>query len=189
LLTCEETKDRSLYLVNPPSKTEITPTEEETKRTAVLECVKRGKTQPQCITEVFGPGVNSDSFYRCTCQENLSGVTCVIGGIAGMPCPKVCKLNKTAFMNVVTGQTVKPFSPLQFIKVLSNFLFYAAIVIFILNFISAGFDYVRSGGQPDALKTAQAKITNSIGGLVFILLVGALLNYLITILIGAGFQA
>ena len=47
--------------------------------------------------------------------------------------------------------------------------------------------YAKSKGEPDALKAAQARITNSIGGFVFILLVGALLNYLVSVLTGVGF--
>ncbi len=184
LLECTEAKEGNMFLLLPPSKTEITPAEETAKRTGILNCVRGGKTNEQCIKDAFGSSITSDNFYRCRCEADLS-VLCLTTGV----CSKICKLNKVGFTNVVVGETVKIFSPLQFIKVLSNFLFYAAIFLFIINFLLAGFDYVRSGGQPDALKTAKAKITSAVGGLVFILLVGALLNYVISILIGAGFQA
>ena len=192
LLECDETKKDYLYLVFPPtSKTEITPSDEVTKKTQILDCVKNGRTQEQCFNIHFGAGptsstIKKENFYRCTCVQDTSPV-CVVAGLASTPCSQICNLNPTGFTNVVSGQKVEINSPLVFIKVLSNFLFYAAIVIFIINFLIAGLAYVKSKGEPEALKTAQARITNSIGGLIFILLVGALLNYLVSRLTSFGF--
>ena len=153
--------------------------------TSYVNCVKRTSNSNLCFLANFG--VPPQRVYRCNCVEQ-PGLLCTILGVANQPCEPLCTFNQAGF-NVQPIQEIKIFSPLQFIKVLSNFLFYAAIFLFIVNFLLAGFDYVRSGGQPDALKTAQAKITNAVGGLVFILLVGALLNYIISILISSGFQA
>ena len=194
-LACTEAQEVNIFLLFPPgTKTEITPSEEATKRSSILNCVRSGKTDIQCLNEYFGAGptstaIKNSDFYRCRCQANLTGALCTVGSLAGVPCAKICSLTPSGFVTAALAQNVTISSPLQFIKVLSNFLFYAAIFLFIVNFLLAGFDYVRSGGQPDALKTAQAKITNAIGGLVFILLVGALLNYIISILISSGFQA
>jgi hypothetical protein len=184
-----------MFLLVPPStKTEITPEDETTKRNSILNCVRTGKTETQCLNEYFGAGptrteINNSNFYRCTCRANLEGALCTVGELTSIPCPKICNLVQTGFVTAALAKNVTINSPLQFIKVLSNFLFYAAIFLFIVNFLLAGLEYVRSKGEPDALKKAQAKITNAIGGLVFILLVGALLNYIISILISSGFQA
>jgi hypothetical protein len=182
-----------MFLLFPPgTKTEITPSEEATKRSSILDCVRRGKTDIQCLNEYFGAGststaIKNSDFYRCRCQANLTGALCTVGSLAGVPCSKICSLTPSGFVAAALTQKVAISSPLTFIKVLSNFLFYAAILIFIINFLLAGLQYVRSGGQPDALKTAQARITNSIGGLIFILLVGGLLNYLVSQLTSFGF--
>lgn len=153
--------------------------------TSYINCVRRTSDTNLCFLANFG--VPPQRVYRCNCVEQ-TGLLCTIGGIANLPCEPLCTFSQSGF-NIQPIQEIKIFSPLQFIKVLSNFLFYAAIFLFIVNFLLAGLEYVRSKGEPDALKKAQAKITNAIGGLVFILLVGALLNYIISILTGAGFQA
>jgi len=192
-LECSETQKNNLFLLLPPSiKTEFTATQEESKRTQFLSCAATRKTDKQCINEVFGSGSTSSTydnsnFYRCRCQPNTSGILCTIRGLGSYPCTEICSLTPSGFSTTARTQTVVISSPLAFIKVLSNFLFYAAIVIFIINFLLAGLQYVKSKGEPEALKAAQAKITNSIGGFVFILLVGALLNYLVARLTAVGF--
>ena len=193
-LECTETQKNNLFLKLPPTKIEYTATQEGDKRTQFLRCVARSRTNTDkmCINEVFGSGLTSttydnSNFYRCRCQPNTSGILCTIRGLGSYPCTEICSLTPSGFSTTTRTQEVVISSPLIFIKVLSNFLFYAAIVLFIINFLIAGLAYVKSKGDPTALKAAQARITNSIGGFVFILLVGALLNYLVARLTAAGF--
>lgn len=72
-----------------------------------------------------------------------------------------------------------PQSPLAFINVLVNVLFWLAVLLFILNFITAGIEMIRSGDEPDKMKEATERITSSIFGFIFILIISGLVNYLI----------
>jgi len=72
-----------------------------------------------------------------------------------------------------------PQSPLAFVNVLVNVLFWLAVLLFILNFITAGIEMIRSGDEPDKMKEATERITSSIFGFIFILIISGLVNYLI----------
>lgn len=57
-----------------------------------------------------------------------------------------------------------------------------AFLVLFFVFVSAGYDLLRSGGAPDKIKSAKAKFTYGIIGLVLILLA-----YFITALVGQIF--
>jgi hypothetical protein len=127
-----------------------------------------GATRCACATE-YNPGYNA--IY---CAVNPTDSRCT----------KMCK-----YVSVKLGvvEPEKLYSPLALINTAADFIFWLAVVIFILNILSAGFDYVRSGDQPDKLKEASDHITGTIFGFVFILVVGGVINYIIRTLRGLGF--
>jgi hypothetical protein len=63
--------------------------------------------------------------------------------------------------------------------VVVNFLFWLAVVIFVINILSAALDYIKSGDQPDKLKDASDRITGTIFGFVFLLVASGVINYII----------
>lgn len=89
---------------------------------------------------------------------------------------KVCLLQA---VNLQVQETRPPESPLAFINVLVNVLFWLAVLLFIINFITAGIEMVRSGDEPEKMKEATGRITSSIFGFIFILIISGLINYLI----------
>ena len=70
-------------------------------------------------------------------------------------------------------------SPIGLIKTLSNFLFYFAILYFVLLILSNGFAYVRAAEDPGKLKEIKASLFNTIAGFLFVLLSGGLIISLI----------
>jgi hypothetical protein len=70
-------------------------------------------------------------------------------------------------------------SPIGLIKTISNFLFYFAILYFVLLILSNGFAYVRAAEDPGKLKEIKASLFNTIAGFLFVLLSGGLIISLI----------
>jgi|YNPBryBLVA2012_1023415.scaffolds.fasta_scaffold141908_1 hypothetical protein len=74
----------------------------------------------------------------------------------------------------INGQSIE--GPLQFntlgeivSRVVNLFLIPIASVILLLVFIWAGYDFMMSEGNPEKIKSAQAKITSGIIGLVLLI--------------------
>lgn len=152
--------------------------------TSYLNCVRRTGNQTLCFASNFG--VSPNRIYRCNCVAQ-PGLLCTIGGVAGLPCDPVCTLSQSGF-NVQTAPKVTAASPLAFIKVLSDFLFWLAVIIFVINFLRAGLSYAQSKGDESKLKEASAILTSTIGGMVFILLMGGLVRYILDTLGAAGLR-
>lgn len=97
-------------------------------------------------------------------------------------CREICVLRSP---REGTQERIDAKSPLRLFKVLSDFLFYTAVFVFFLNFLIVGFQYVRSSGEPDKLKAINERLSGNLYGFIFVLLIGALLNYLVGILSSA----
>jgi hypothetical protein len=192
--SCTEADENKLFLVVPPAtKTPIDAATEAAKKTSVLNCVKTGKTVTQCINTYFGAGptstvLSNDNFARCTCLYDSNGILGNVCTLTGTACTKVCSLKKEGFANFQTSKAVTPSSPLAFIKVLSDFLFWLAVIIFVINFLRAGLAYAQSKGDEGKLKEASAILTSTIGGIIFILLIGGLVRYILDTLGAAGLR-
>lgn len=192
--SCTEADENKLFLIVPPAtKTPIDSATEAAKKTSVLNCVKTGKTVTQCINTYFGAGptstaLSNDNFARCTCLYDSNGILGTVCTLTGTACTKVCSLKKEGFANFQTSKAVTPSSPLAFIKVLSDFLFWLAVIIFVINFLRAGLSYAQSKGDETKLKEASAILTSTIGGIIFILLMGGLVRYILDTLGAAGLR-
>lgn len=125
-----------------------------------------------CICSVY----NNPYYNWLYCS--FVGSTIDINGV----CLEKCVLRNP---REVVQQRVDPMTPLRLFKVLANFMFYLAVFVFIINIMVSGYGYIRSGGEPTKLEAVKDRITNSIYGLVFILVVGGVLNYLVGILSSA----
>ncbi len=120
---------------------------------------------------------------RCSCSTayNPKYDPLLCGISSSIPltsCEKVCKL---VDVNEQLLEKVEISSPLALIKVASNFLFWAAVMLFIINFISAGLEFVKSGDEPDKVKDAQTRLTNTLFGFIFLIVISGILNYVITL--------
>ena len=71
------------------------------------------------------------------------------------------------------------YSPVGLLKTISNFLFYVAILYFVLLMLSNGYAYVRAAEDPGKLKEIKASLFNTIAGFLFVLLSGGLIISLI----------
>jgi hypothetical protein len=140
-----------------------------------IDCVRRTGKTDLCFAANIG--VASDRIYRCVCVEQ-PGLLCTIGGIAGLPCDPICNFVKSGF-NVQLIEPISIQSPLALINVIANFLFWAAVAIFIFNILSAAFSYIRNADQPDKLKEASDHITGTIFGFIFLLVAAGVINYII----------
>jgi hypothetical protein len=186
-MTCTTGEKNWLYYQtssNPLNFRKYTPEQEAAMRTAVMNCFKSGNvTQEFCLAAAFGAGASNSKIFRCKCTVPVN-LQCS----AGVGCEEVCSLVPSGFADLVKTTAPTPQSPMAFIQVIANFVFYLAIFIFVINFIYAGFLYVRSSGEEDKLKEAHNRLNNSIAGLVFIILIGALLNYVVGILASSGLR-
>jgi hypothetical protein len=174
---CTENK---YYKYRTSVYTEIT----DAEVTSYTNCIRANGTNESCSLSKIG--VPATSIYKCTCADP-GGALCTIGGIAGLPCPKICSYTQGGF-NLRIQQQVKASSPLAFIKVLSDFIFWLAVLIFVINFLRAGLSYTQSKGDETKLKEASAILTSTIGGMVFILLMGGLVRYILDTLGAAGLR-
>ena len=121
----------------------------------------------QCLCDVaYNPGYD---FWRCTINYDPNS------------CDPVCALIPTTIGEVIEVKTQRALNPLGLIKTVSDFLFAIAVLIFIVNMLRGSFIYVTSGGEEAKMKEAQTTITNTIFGMVFIVFIGALLRWVITI--------
>lgn len=174
---CNEAKENHLFVIGGGVNLDFTPEDARTKSISITNCINNGGNASSCMDSVYNAsGLTNRNFFKCTCESPL---TC---GLPGFSCDKTCNLNQINGYNFVETEPIRPQSPLLLIKVISNFMFYIALTIFVVNFITAGYMYIRSSGEPDKLKEATDKLTNTIGGLVFILLIGGLLNYVVGVL-------
>ena len=57
-----------------------------------------------------------------------------------------------------------------------------------INFLRAGLSYAQSKGDETKLKEASAILTSTIGGIIFILLMGGLVRYILDTLGAAGLR-
>ena len=183
--TCTEATENYLFyqIEGPPYFFTYNTQEENAKRNKFMSCYTRSHDNDACLIETFGIGTNKDSFKRCRCSYPLN-LQCA----AGVLCQKECRLEPGSFLRLIETKPPTPQSPMAFIQLISNFIFYLAIGIFVVNFLYAGFLYVRSSGEEDKLTEARNRLTNSIGGLVFLILVGSLLTYVVGILASSGLR-
>jgi hypothetical protein len=79
----------------------------------------------------------------------------------------------------LTASLPADLSPIGLIRTLSNFLFYFAILYFVLLILSNGYAYVRAAEDPGKLKEIKASLFNTIAGFLFVLLSGGLIISLI----------
>lgn len=164
-----DNKDK-FYKYLPPY-TEITGSE----ISRYTDCVRRTNNSNACFTSNIG--VRPERVYKCICVEQ-TGLLCTIGGVINQPCDPVCSFMRAGFnMQRIDPVTIN--SPLALIKVVVNFLFWLAVVIFIINMLSAALDYIKGGDQPDKLKEASDRITGTIFGFVFLLVASGVINYII----------
>ena len=134
---------------------------------------------------VPGAPINPSCTYvssasRCECSTfynpQYEVLYCTANPSDNTRCSKLCKY---VAVNLTTIQPVTINSPLALIKVVVNFLFWLAVVIFIINMLSAALDYIKGGDQPDKLKEASDRITGTIFGFVFLLVASGVINYII----------
>jgi len=122
---------------------------------------------------------SGDPVLRCDCSvahnQNYTPLLCA-SGLPGANCVETCKVVPGL---LGSNTPIAPLSPLAFINVLANFLFWFAVILFIINFVTAGLEMVRSGDEPDKMKEATERITSSIFGFIFVLIASGLINYLI----------
>lgn len=179
--------DLGLYWVNPASRSDFikkfyNTNEENSKREEFKNCVLDGNSNEACLNQAFGAGLTSRKYdysniYRCNCE-----VPWYCGLIPGASCDKVCTMSPAGFSRLAFQDKVESSNPLKLLKIIVDTIFYFAVFLFIINMLSAGFDYLKSGGDQDRLKETKTRITNTIFGFVFILLIGGLLNYVVSIL-------
>jgi len=101
--------------------------------------------------------------------------------LPGVNCEIKCLLINTSFANYQQPNTQESFNPITLIKTLSDFLFSLAVIIFIINLLRASFMFVTSSGDEGKMKEAYTTITNTIFGFVFIVFIGALIQYFIAL--------
>lgn len=123
-------------------------------------------------------------FKRCECSYSYNiyydWLLCSTVGstTSGKNCNKVCKLLDIDLQRV---NPIEINNPLALFRVVSNFLFWVAVILFILNFLTGGLEYVRSSDEPEKLKEATTRLTNTLFGFIFILVIAGVVNYLITL--------
>lgn len=175
-----------LYWQNPTNsndkvKQSFNSSQENAKREEFKECVVGGNSNEACLNKVFGTGLTSRKYdysniYRCGCETPWA-----CGIIPGASCEKICLLSPAGFSKIAFQEKVDPYNPLLILKIGVDTLFYFAVFLFIINLLSAGFEYIRSGGEADKLKEAKTRLTNTIFGFIFILLVSTIINYVVTL--------
>jgi len=157
------------------------------KQTTFRNCIKNGNPTEKCFKDTFGSTVKSNAhFFKCDCSTsynpNYDYLWCTIGGGAvGFNCEEKCILRPTNFANYQEPKLQEAFNPIQFIKVVSDFLFSLAVIIFIINMLRASFMYITSSGDEGKMKEAYTTITNTIFGMVFIVFIGAVITYFISL--------
>jgi hypothetical protein len=156
------------------------------KQQEFIDCVKEGKTTEECFKRVFGSGVSNRNFFRCECSTaynpQYNYLFCSIGGDkVGFNCDEECILRPTNFANYEFKAIQESFNPINLIKTISDFLYALAVIIFIINMLRASFMYVTSGGDERKMKEAYTTITNTIFGMVFLVFIGGLIMYFITL--------
>jgi hypothetical protein len=159
----------------------------ETKKRELAACISKGGKEEKCYQDVFGAGTsNSENFFVCECSTKYNPTYDPLGcTLNPFPddknCTERCVLVPTTFAEYSTLKTQAAVNPLGIIKTVSDFLFAFAVFIFIVNMLRGSFIYVTSGGDESKMKEAQTTITNTIFGMVFIVFIGALLRWVITI--------
>lgn len=158
------------------------------KQQQFTTCVKGGRTTEECFTWVFGRGISNKNFFRCECSTSYNPsynhIGCALQGLgAGLvfDCNEKCIMRPTSFANYQQPNKQESFNPITLIKTLSDFLFSLAVIIFIINMLRASFMYVTSSGDEGKMKEAYTTITNTIFGFVFIVFIGALIQYFIAL--------
>lgn len=122
----------------------------------------------------------STKFFQCKCSRTLIGNSGVIGEIISWSTGTSnysCYMKEVTTPQLVEVKKVKPLSPFALFKTIADLMFILAIFIFVMNLLRIGLVYVRSGGVPDNLKAARTMLNNTIGGMVFLILVAGLIAY------------
>lgn len=134
-----------------------------------------GPNNPTCILSI-----QNALTQRCDCSTafnpNYTPILCAAGESVGSDCTEKCRIVPAKLVQI-KPEPLK--SPLAFIKVIVNFLFWIAVLLFILNFVTAGIEMVQAGDEPEKMKEATERVTSTIFGFVFILVASGLINYLI----------
>jgi hypothetical protein len=121
---------------------------------------------------------------RCTCNVSYNPgydpIFCSATENFDLPrCQKRCKWET---VELTQSEPVKIASPLALVNVIANFIFWIAVILFVINFMSAGFLYIKSAGEPEKLKQAQQSLLGTIFGFIFILIASGVINYVISTL-------
>ena len=123
-------------------------------------------------------------FFQCKCSKTVLGdagnLGLVVSWITGSE-TFYCYSKPVIGSLFVQYEKTKVYSPLIFIKVISNFMFYVAVLIFLMNLIRVGTFYIQSEGVPDDLKKGRTILNNTMGGMIFFILVTGLISYLINV--------
>jgi hypothetical protein len=146
-----------------------------------LSCIESRQNNTTSNLSFCRDGVK---FVQCKCSKTLVGEAGAIGEVVSWITGSEtysCYLKPIIGNNFVKLKEIKYESPLALIKTIADTLFYAAIVIFIVNILRAGSQYVQSEGEPDTLKKGRTLLSNAISGMIFLLLVSGLINYLINV--------
>lgn len=147
-------------------------------------CIPFSKIGDECATSANGQYFETASGKkRCACSTAFNPkydpLLCGINnGLPLTSCEPMCKL---VDVNEQVLEKIGISSPLALIKVAASFLFWAAVMLFIINFVSAGIEFVKSGDEPDKIKDAQTRLTNTLFGFIFLVIISGVLNYAITL--------
>jgi len=157
-------------------------------RASFISCMQTTQDQGRCFRSVFASGVSNRNFFRCECSTSYNPqynfIACSVTGgnnLPGVNCDIKCLMINTSFANYQQPNKQESFNPITLIKTLSDFLFSLAVIIFIINMLRASFMYVTSSGDEGKMKEAYTTITNTIFGFVFIVFIGALIQYFIAL--------
>lgn len=90
----------------------------------------------------------------------------------------VCDLYTEGFITL-SNESPDPLSPLGLIRSISNFLYFFAIFYFIVLVLTNAFAYVRAAEDPGKLKEITQSLFNTVSGLLFVILAGGVIVYLI----------
>lgn len=119
-------------------------------------------------------------FFQCKCSKTLVGSSGVIGEIINWSNGNSnysCFMKEVSTPQLVESPKTKILSPFALFKTITDLLFMIGILVFIMNIMRIGLVYIRSGGIPDNLKAARTLLNNTIGGMIFLILVSGLIAY------------
>lgn len=179
---CDENKENRFFIKQPGGswiETTLKNISDLTTTCNSSSAIPGAPRNPSCA--------NLSTASRCSCSTEfnpLYNVTyCTLNPSDSAVCSKKCKYVKVD-LKVIEPISIQ--SPLALINVIANFLFWAAVAIFIFNILSAAFSYIRNADQPDKLKEASDHITGTIFGFIFLLVAAGVINYIIRTLTTFG---